>query len=470
MYKLGVIVPYRNREKQLPVFIDSISKYLQEQDIQFEIIIVEQADDLDFNRAKLLNIGFLKAEKLGCDYVVFHDIDMIPLQADYSYSNKPQHLITDFELPPGVSRTMFDEYFGGVTLFDVKTFKRINGYSNNYYGWGFEDDDLFLRCQENYVKLSEKKYINKTKDGLALEFNGESSFVTCPNFFKQGKSYSILLSLEFYPYELNEEKAYDEFSIFSIAGFDTALNINSFRDILFQFWKSDYSSISIPSIDKYHPCALDICMVINEDSRPNRADFYINGKLQGSNTYDTLLDLSLNKYFYLGVGDPNRKENNNYFKGNIDSFCVVSKALNTREVKKIAEDKHNNYLKHLPERNIEVLYDSKFISNNILVDLSKHRRDAVIFNCKQIEVNRKNEVSIPLPNRRKGLFKMLEHQENGYKDGYWLNWNTRKHQIDYYKKYLNQRTNYRLDGLTTLEYETISDRDLGMYRHLKVEL
>jgi len=45
MYKLGVIVPYRNREKQLPVFIDSISKYLQEQDIQFEIIIVEQADD-----------------------------------------------------------------------------------------------------------------------------------------------------------------------------------------------------------------------------------------------------------------------------------------------------------------------------------------------------------------------------------------------------------------------------------------
>lgn len=470
MYKLGVIVPYRNREKQLPVFIDSISKYIREQEIQFEIIIVEQADDLDFNRAKLLNIGFLKAEKLGCDYVVFHDIDMIPLQADYSYSNSPQHLVTDFDLPDGISRTIFDEYFGGVTLFNNKTFKRINGYSNNYYGWGFEDDDLFLRCQENYVKLSNKKYINKTKDGLSLEFNGENSFVTCPNFFKPGKSYSIFLTFEILPFLLDPVKAYDEYSIFSIAGYDITLSINSFRDILFQFWKSDYSSISIASKDKYHPCALNTCIVINEDSRPNRVDFYINGELQGVNTYDKLLDVSLNKYFYLGVGDPNRKKLHNYFKGNIDSFCVVSQALDSKQIKKISQDKHNNYFKYINQRYLECYYDSKFISNKKLIDLSKHKRHGSIFNCKQVEVARDNEVSIPIPNRRKGMFKLLEHQENGYRDGYWINWNTRNHQIHYFKEYLEQRTNYTADGLTTLEYKTISDRDLGMYRHLKVTL
>jgi hypothetical protein len=31
---------------------------------------------------------------------------------------------------------MFDTYFGGVTLFPVKAFEEIDGYSNKYWGWG----------------------------------------------------------------------------------------------------------------------------------------------------------------------------------------------------------------------------------------------------------------------------------------------------------------------------------------------
>ena len=54
--KLGIIVPYRKRPGHLRKFRQSIKSYLKDQD--YELIVVEQADDLPFNRGKLLNIWF----------------------------------------------------------------------------------------------------------------------------------------------------------------------------------------------------------------------------------------------------------------------------------------------------------------------------------------------------------------------------------------------------------------------------
>ena len=63
--KLGVIVPYRNRSTHLDKFLKDTPGKLKEQEIDFEIIVVEQADDKPFNRGKLLNIGVERAKKLG---------------------------------------------------------------------------------------------------------------------------------------------------------------------------------------------------------------------------------------------------------------------------------------------------------------------------------------------------------------------------------------------------------------------
>ena len=89
--KLGVIVPYRNRRTHLQQFIPSISKHLNKQKIRHEIIVVEQSDDKAFNRGKLLNIGVQKPLTLKCDYVMLHDVDMLPIDVDYSYVNRPTH-------------------------------------------------------------------------------------------------------------------------------------------------------------------------------------------------------------------------------------------------------------------------------------------------------------------------------------------------------------------------------------------
>ena len=58
-------------------------------DIDYEIFIIEQSDDKPFNRGKLLNAGYKYALDKGCDYFVFHDVDMLPEDVDYSYSDKP---------------------------------------------------------------------------------------------------------------------------------------------------------------------------------------------------------------------------------------------------------------------------------------------------------------------------------------------------------------------------------------------
>jgi xylosylprotein 4-beta-galactosyltransferase len=96
MHKLGIIVPYRDRVNQLLIFKRAISDYLSDKNINYELIIVEQDGAKIFNRGKLLNIGFLYAKKLKCDYVVFHDIDMMPINVDYSYSPYPVQLSTKF--------------------------------------------------------------------------------------------------------------------------------------------------------------------------------------------------------------------------------------------------------------------------------------------------------------------------------------------------------------------------------------
>jgi len=74
--KLGIIVPYRNRPGQVRSFVKGIGEYFATtvKNFTYQVFVIEQGDNKEFNRGKLLNIGFLEAEAAGCDYVIFHDI------------------------------------------------------------------------------------------------------------------------------------------------------------------------------------------------------------------------------------------------------------------------------------------------------------------------------------------------------------------------------------------------------------
>jgi len=159
-HKLGVIVPYRDRAQHLVKFIPYITDYLNNQNINFEIFIIEQKNyDLSFNKGMLFNIGVSLLDK-SFDYVVLHDVDLLPITfTDYSYPEMPTHLISHYienhddiniyvnyvdEKNEFAEKYIIDNKiniakkvylpngFGGIVKMTIDDYKKINGFSNEF--------------------------------------------------------------------------------------------------------------------------------------------------------------------------------------------------------------------------------------------------------------------------------------------------------------------------------------------------
>ncbi|GBP89328.1 Beta-1,4-galactosyltransferase 7 [Eumeta japonica] len=57
--RLAIIVPFRDRFEELLQFLPHMTKFLEKQKIPFHVFVVQQADSYRFNRASLINVGFL---------------------------------------------------------------------------------------------------------------------------------------------------------------------------------------------------------------------------------------------------------------------------------------------------------------------------------------------------------------------------------------------------------------------------
>lgn len=172
MNKLAILVPYRDREQHLKKFAPHMSSFLKSQGIDYSIYIIEQLDDKPFNRAKLLNVGFLETKEEH-DYFCFHDIDMLPSNKDCDYSFidgacRLSHFVSQFNFVPRPPQ----EFGGGVVMINKESFENVNGFSNNYWGWGLEDNDFSTRCRRKGVKIEfrEGRYFS-----LHHEPNGDTN-------------------------------------------------------------------------------------------------------------------------------------------------------------------------------------------------------------------------------------------------------------------------------------------------------
>jgi predicted glycosyltransferase involved in capsule biosynthesis len=221
--KLLIIVPYRNREKHLLEFIKYIIPAITQQNIKAKIVIVEQDDTNPFNRGLLCNVGFHHFYK-DFDYVCFHDVDMIGDPFDYSYEEIPTLLSSLKKMPDGSFQDSYKNYFGGVILFPNNLFLKINGFSNVYWGWGCEDDDLYLRCYSFRVKTQKKPckyYTLQHKKNFEL--------------ISYKKNYSTLI----FQYKLPKDQKLKSFSSNGIS------NINNYIDSLFIKNQDIYTIVKI---------------------------------------------------------------------------------------------------------------------------------------------------------------------------------------------------------------------------------
>jgi hypothetical protein len=155
MKRLSIIVPYRDREEHLRKFAPHMNIFLKNKVI-FKISIIEQYNKKSFNRGCLKNIGF-DLTKEESDYSCFHDIDHIPVadSADYSYLENVAKLasrVSQFNFAKRPKNEL-----AGVILFNNDKFVEVNGFSNEYWGWGVEDNDLGVRCERKGIEIEERQ-------------------------------------------------------------------------------------------------------------------------------------------------------------------------------------------------------------------------------------------------------------------------------------------------------------------------
>jgi len=170
--KTLIIVPFRDqgdqgRGKQLEQFIAHYSTIPK-----LTILVVEQNNDSrKFNRGAVLNAGYLYAIE-HMPYIetfVFHDVDIIiPSEIVTRYYGRCDdyrilhlgNLVKDMEYNPP---------FGRVIRFSKKSFDQINGFPNNFYGWGGEDDALAFRIHINNIVPVHRPHKSEGTPGYELD-------------------------------------------------------------------------------------------------------------------------------------------------------------------------------------------------------------------------------------------------------------------------------------------------------------
>ena len=470
--KLGVCVPYRNREAHLKEFIPKIGKYLEGQGIDYHIYFGHQVDDKLFNRGATKNIAAKHAFEEGCDYVVYHDIDMIPEEgggADYSFpKDKPRHIAT--QISQMNYELKYEEYFGGAILFSKEQVEKTNGYSNDYWDWGMEDDDLFWRCVlEGYANYEYMEFDKNPKDFIS--FDGYKSYVEIPctrqlrNLTSRSHTISVLVRAhqqeEKVPIWLvgDMDRRFCEYPILRRPGYDYGFSYNNSRTYTATLWNNQREHI-YQWMKNYEDRWSWITLVVDG----NDIHFYMNGKESdarwGTGTpspqsFEGMLKRYGNTSYYLGtttsVADT---EPSKWFRGDIADVRMWNRALTKDEVSNIHTE--------VEEDGLSLHYN---FEDGLVIDKTNNGNDGSAYNCQF-----KNEtIEIPyttVPHRVPGKMYCLPHKDEGLvknNDGkeVWAKGETTARNEKRFVHQMQQGTwDYKSDGMNSLKYELVSVEEI----------
>lgn len=150
--KMAILVPFRDRFDELLQFAPHMTSFLERQGIPFHIFVLNQIDRYRFNRASLINVGYLYT-KADYDYIAMHDVDLLPLNPNLHYDypkDGPFHIAAP-ELHP---KYHYKTFVGGILLVNRDHFAILNGMSNRYWGWGLEDDEFYVRIRDAQLHVT----------------------------------------------------------------------------------------------------------------------------------------------------------------------------------------------------------------------------------------------------------------------------------------------------------------------------
>ena len=441
-HKLGICIPYRNRKEHIDRLIPHLSKHLTNQGIDHTFYVGHQIDDKLFNRGAMKNIASHYAFEDGCDYIAWHDVDMLTygeegqILGDYSYPEEtPIHIAT--KLSKYNYGLGYDQYFGGVVLFTKEQAYGTNGYSNEYWDWGQEDDDLFWRCyfEGHTTGKVFKKYENKNV-GI---FNGNDTLVALStnreisSSLHNDHTISILFNAEQQPEKVpiwlvgDTEKRFIEYPLIRKDGSWTwGLSFNNSRAVTMQLFDRD--NMRHYNWGKRFE-GLWTWVTMSFKSETNEVFFYINDTLTTQmNGVKSEIPFPVNN---LRAHDAVRP----FFLG----FCSQT---NTRYRGKIADVKIFNTFK----KNVMDAIDGE----EDLVLRYNFSEQLEVSNVNIVEENIEVIENI-LPYRREGSFYCLPHIDEGFMNGGWAKGETTARNEKRFVTEMQQgKINYKEDGLNKI--------------------
>lgn len=160
---VAFIIPFRYREKHLRILLGHLIPILRRQFLRYSIFVISQVGNGTFNKGRLMNTGFEFAWKVGkqqnrsFDCFIFHDVDLLAEYDTLLYRCPGGSAVT--HLATTIDKFNYRSMCCGITVGGVlgmtdKQYRKVNGYSNEYWGWGGEDDDMLGRIKNQKFWVS----------------------------------------------------------------------------------------------------------------------------------------------------------------------------------------------------------------------------------------------------------------------------------------------------------------------------
>ncbi|UJR37171.1 hypothetical protein I4U23_029880 [Adineta vaga] len=165
--RTAILVPLQGRQYNAKAFLFNMHAFLRRQQLTYIILLIEQVlpGGTQFNKGRLFNtaVRYLQKQTINITCLILHDVDLIPEDDKNFYTCEtryPKHTtsrVRELGSTRGYIR-YYEFLIGGVLLLSFDMYKTLNGFSNLYWGWGGEDDDLALRLIQRRMCVVRPNY------------------------------------------------------------------------------------------------------------------------------------------------------------------------------------------------------------------------------------------------------------------------------------------------------------------------
>lgn len=456
-HKLGICIPYRNRKHHIDKLIPNLSKYLTKHKIDHKFYVGHQVDDKLFNRGAMKNIAAHYAFQEGCDYIAWHDVDMIPYDEqgvipDYTYPTEhPRHIAT--RLSKYNYGILYDQYFGGVVLFTKEQALQTNGYSNDYWDWGQEDDDLFWRA--HFEGMTTGRVIKTYQNKKVANFNGDDSYLVIPtnrelsSCLHNDHTITITFNAEQQDHKVpiwlvgDTQKRFVEYPLLRKDGsFTWGISFNNSRAVTMSLLDRE-SRNHYNWAKRFEGMWTQVTLSYNSEEK--NAYFYVNDEL-----------ISQMNGIKQGIPFPIGRDLKTHdgIKPFLLGFCNHMKTFYKGKISDVKiYDTYFSDINEMESNTENLLMDFNDVNEKLI-------NNNVTFTNEDIEI-----IENIVPFRKQGMFYCLPHQDEGFINGKWAKGETTaRNEKRFVTEMQQKKINYKEEGLNKItEVTEIVELDEKLY-------